>query len=265
MEASVPFVLEGKVMRPTGKTVAAAALALAQSYHSYQDMDCQAMIEQAVRNAGGSMDYRGSNHMARSVAWLGTIENAQAEGKLMPGTLLFIHEEDESGLPAQYQGDGLGDFSHVGLYVGENALTDTDKHGKRRACDVVHSSQTMGRVCGSTLKNGWTHVGWAQEIDYGAEVLPGVAPGAEIGQEETGRAEPEAEKAVSSAAVRSPDGNPVKLRKSPSRAENLYWKVADGETASIERRKGEWTLVTAICTDGVRRRAWMMSRYLETD
>ena len=153
----------------------------------------------------------------------------------------------------------------MGLYVGENALTDTDKHGKRRACDVVHSSQTMGRVCGSTLKNGWTHVGWAQEIDYGAEVLPGVALGAEIGQEETGQAEPEAEKAVSSAAVRSPDGTPVKLRKSPSRAENLYWKVADGETASIERRKGEWALVTAICTDGMRRRAWMMSRYLETD
>ena len=254
-------------MRPTGKTVAAAALALAQSYHSYQDMDCQAMIEQAVRNAGGSMDYRGSNHMARSVAWLGTLENAQAEGKLEPGALLFIHEEDESGLPAQYQGDGLGDFSHVGLYVGENALTDTDKNGKRRECDVVHSSQTMGRVCGSTLKNGWTHVGWAREIDYGAEVLSGVTLGAEIGQEETGEAEPEpkAEKAVSSAAVHSPDGNPVKLRKSPSRAENLYWKVADGETASIERRKGEWALVTAICTDGVRRRAWMMSRYLEPD
>ena len=120
------------------------------------------------------MDYRGSNHMARSVAWLGTLENAQAEGKLKPGALLFIHEEDESGLPAQYQGDGLGDFSHVGLYVGENALTDTDKHGKRRECDVVHSSQSMGRVCGSTLKNGWTHVGLAKDIDCGIEVPGGV-------------------------------------------------------------------------------------------
>lgn len=254
-------------MRPTGKTVAAAALALAQSYHSYQDMDCQALVEQAVRNAGGSMDYRGSNHMARSVAWLGTLENAQAEGKLEPGALLFIHEEDESGLPAQYQGDGLGDFSHVGLYVGESAMTDMDKHGKRRACDVVHSSQTMGRVCGSTLKNGWTHVGWAQEIDYGAEVLPGVALGAEIGQEEevTGAAEPVLGDAKSafSAVVRTPDGNPVKLRKRACKTENLYWKVQNGETVLVERQKGEWSLVTAICTDGVRRRAWMMSRYLE--
>nr|DAD76695.1 MAG TPA: protein of unknown function (DUF1287) [Siphoviridae sp. ctQJR51]DAF96527.1 MAG TPA: protein of unknown function (DUF1287) [Siphoviridae sp. ctHj524] len=106
-------------MRPTGKMAAAAAVALAQSYHSYQEMDCQALIEQAVRNVGGQMDYRGSNDMARSAAWLGTLENARAEGKLVPGALLFIHEDDESGLPAQYQGDGLGDFSHVGLYVGE--------------------------------------------------------------------------------------------------------------------------------------------------
>ena len=148
-------------MRPTGKMAAAAAVALAQSYHSYQEMDCQALIEQAVRNVGGQMDYRGSNDMARNAAWLGTLENARAEGKLVPGALLFIHEDDESGLPARYQGDGFGDFSHVGMYVGENALTDTDKNGQRRECDVVHSSQSMGRVCGSTLQNGWTHVGLA--------------------------------------------------------------------------------------------------------
>ena len=71
-------------MRPTGKMAAAAAVALAQSYHSYQEMDCQALIEQAVRNVGGQMDYRGSNDMARNAAWLGPLENARAEGKLVP-------------------------------------------------------------------------------------------------------------------------------------------------------------------------------------
>ena len=101
-------------MKPTGK--------MAQSYHSYQELDCQALIEQAVRNVGGQMDYRGSNDMARNAAWLGTIENAQAEGKLVPGALLFIHEDDESGLPARYQGDGFGDFSHVGIYAGNNRM-----------------------------------------------------------------------------------------------------------------------------------------------
>ena len=271
-------------MKPTGRAVAAAAMALAQSYHSYKDMDCQALVERAVRNAGGSMDYRGSNHMARSVAWLGTIENAQAEGKLKPGALLFIHEEDESGLPAQYQGDGLGDFSHVGLYVGENALTDTDKHGKRRKCDVVHSSQSMGRVCGSTLKNGWTHVGLAKEIDCGIEVHDGVALSQEIAQAETDGKTSEtfkasetsdisekaegltagdaAEKQPEYAVVRTPNGRPVKLRKSPSQQEDIYWLVANNARVRVERRKEDWALVQAICTDGYARRAYIMSAFL---
>ena len=70
-------------------------------------------------------------------------------------------------------------------------------------------------------------------------------------------------KSAFSAVVRTPDGNPVKLRKHACKTENLYWKVQNGETVLVERQKGEWSLVTAICTDGVRRRAWMMSRYLE--
>ena len=255
-------------MKPTGRMAAAAAAALAQSYHSYQEMDCQALVEQAVRNVGGSMDYRGSNDMARNAAWLGTLENAQAEGRLVPGALLFIHEEGESGLPARYQGDGLGDFSHVGMYVGEDALTDTDKQGKQRKCNVVHSSQSMGRVCGSTLRNGWTHVGWAKEIDYGVEAAPGVSLGAEIeGDSRTGGAEPVLGDAKSafSAVVRTPDGNPVKLRKRASQSEKLYWKVQNGETVIVERQRDDWSLVMAACTDGVRRRAWMMSRYLTAE
>ena len=83
--------------------------------------------------------------------------------------------------------------------------------------------------------------------------------------EASGAAEPVLGDAKSafSAVVRTPDGNPVKLRKRACKTENLYWKVQNGETVLVERQKGEWSLVTAICTDGVRRRAWMMSRYLE--
>ena len=258
-------------MRPTGKMAAAAAVALAQSYHSYQEMDCQALIEQAVRNVGGQMDYRGSNDMARNAAWLGTLENARAEGKLVPGALLFIHEDDESGLPARYQGDGFGDFSHVGMYVGENALTDTGKNGQRRECDVVHSSQSMGRVCGSTLQNGWTHVGWAHEIDYGEEAAPGVEPGAGIDQGEAGGAAAvgdgltagsPAAGAERYAVVASPDGGPVKLRRSASRDEPLYWLVNAGARVRVERERDGWALITAICTDGYTRRAYMMTKYL---
>ena len=154
-------------MKPTGTQVAqAAALAVGVGY-TYDEMDCQAFIEHCARQAGGRMDYLGTNDMARRAAWLGTLSQARAEGRLTPGAGLLIREETDANLPARYAGDGLGDFSHVGLYVGEGALSDTDKNGRRRACDAVHSSATMGRVAGTTLQNGWTHAMWFSEIDYG--------------------------------------------------------------------------------------------------
>lgn len=258
-------------MRPPGKSVAAAAVQAVGVGYTYDEMDCQAFVEHCVRQAGGSMDYRGSNDMARNAVWLGTLENAKAAGKLVPGAGMLIHEDTEANLPAKYRGDGLGDFSHVGLYVGENALTDTDKNGQKRSCDVVHSSSSMGRVAGSTLKNGWTHVMWFAEIDYGVDVQPGVEIGAEISQDTTvddtgdvdgltaGTPTAGAERY---ATVVSPDGNPVKLRKTASQKEPTYWKVNPGARVLVERKKDGWALVTAVCSDGYVRRAYMMSQFL---
>lgn len=252
-------------MRPTGKSVAAAAVQAVGMGYTYDEMDCQAFVEYCVKQAGGQMDYRGSNDMARNAVWLGTLENAKAAGKLVPGAGMLIHEDTEANLPAKYRGDGLGDFSHVGLYVGENALTDTDKNGQKRACDVVHSSYSMGRVAGSTLKNGWTHVMWFAEIDYGEDVQPGVDIGAGIGGgTDSGglTSGTPTESAERYATVVSPNGSPVKLRKSASQKEPVYWLVNNGARVLVERDKGEWSLITAICTDGYRRRAYMMSQFL---
>ena len=279
-------------MKPTGTQVAqAAALAVGVGY-TYDEMDCQAFIEHCARQAGGRMDYLGTNDMARRAAWLGTLSQARAEGRLTPGAGLLIREETDANLPARYAGDGLGDFSHVGLYVGEGALSDTDKNGRRRACDAVHSSATMGRVAGTTLQNGWTHAMWFSEIDYGegdgatgataptgATATPGATgtPGATAtgatatpgatGTGATGAAPPAqglTAGAVSAvyATVAPPDGNPVKLRKSASREETLYWLVGAGARVEVERTRGAWSLIRAVCTDGHTRRAWMMDRYL---
>lgn len=241
-------------MKPTANQVARAATAAAHVGYTYEEMDCQAFIEHCVRQAGGSMDYRGSNDMARGAAWLGTLSQARAQGRLVPGAGVLIREETEENLPARYAGDGLGDFSHVGLYVGEGALTDTDKNGRMRSCDVAHSSATMGRVAGSTLQGGWTHVLWFPEIDYGAS---GGAGTAATGDGLTAGASP-----VRFATVVSPDGNPVKLRKSASREETLYWLVGAGARVEVERTRDGWSLIRALCTDGRTRRAWMMDRYL---
>ena len=402
-------------MKPTANQVARAATLAAHVGYTYDELDCQAFVEHCVRQAGGRMDYLGTNDMARRAAWLGTLDEARAQGRLVPGAGLLIREATEANLPARYAGDGLGDFSHVGLYVGENALTDTDKNGRRRACDAVHSSATMGRVAGSTLQNGWTHALWFPEIDYavtagagaGADGANAGGTGAGTGTSGTGTGTNTGGTSTGNAGagtggtgtntggtnaggtntggtnaggtstgtsagtsgtgtgtgagtggtgtntggtgagtgtsgtgtgtgagtggtgtntggtgtgagtsgtgtgtntggtstgnagagtggtgtntggtnaggtgatpvpgltagavpaayatVTSPDGGPVKLRKSASRGESLYWLVGAGARVRVERTRDGWSLVTALCTDGYTRRAWMMDAYL---
>lgn len=259
-------------MKPRAVQLARAAVQAVGVGYTYDELDCQAFIEHCARQAGGAMDYLGTNDMARRAAWLGTLSQAQAEGRLVPGAGLLIREETEANLPARYASGGLGDFSHAGLYVGPDALTDTDKTGRMRSCDAVHSSATRGRVAGSTLQNGWTHVLWFPEIDYGASGGTGNAA-AGAGTTVTGATgapgitTPTPTLTAGTvptvyATVVSPDGGPVKLRRSASAEETLYWLVGAGARVEVERTEGAWSLITAICTDGHTRRAWMMDRYL---
>ena len=84
--------------KPTNMDVVQSAIDIWNEGHSYNDMDCQDFVEEAVQRAGGAMEYAGSNDMARNgIVWMGTIDNAIAEGKLVPGAGLMIHGDDESG------------------------------------------------------------------------------------------------------------------------------------------------------------------------
>ena len=162
--------------KPNAAAVAARAIAAVAEGHTYAEMDCQAFVEHCVAACGGAMAYAGSNDMARNaLCGLWPLAQAKQLGKVVAGAGLFIHAQS-GGEPAKYRADGLGDYNHVGLYVGARALSDTDKNGKTRACDVVHSSATMGRVAGSTLANGWTHVGWFKALAYGADASADAQP-----------------------------------------------------------------------------------------
>ena len=54
----------------------------------------------------------------------------------------------------------------------------------------------------------------------------------------------------------------MKLRKSASAEETLYWLVNAGARVQVERERDGWALIRAICTDGHTRRAYMMSHFL---
>ena len=128
--------------------------------------DCQAFMELIAKEAGAPMSYAGSNDMFRhACTWTGTLGEAKLYGKLKKGTAVFIHDNGEP--PKRYQSDGLGNFSHVGMYVGDKGYYDPDK---KQWCDVIHSSKSRGKACGSTLKNGWTHAGVLKIMNEGGDV-----------------------------------------------------------------------------------------------
>lgn len=57
--------------------------------------------------------------------WKGTISDLEAEyGSIPPGTLLLhkIGEDDNPPIPNQYRGDGIGNFAHIGIYIGNNQV-----------------------------------------------------------------------------------------------------------------------------------------------
>lgn len=148
--------------KPYASTVVKTAISLlplnipyALGGESRSRLDCQGLIEICVRENGGSMSYSGSNDMFRNACdWTGTLAEARAQGKLVPGALLFLVSQT-GDYPEQYHADGLGNASHVGLYCGDPAA------------EVVHASSGAGKTVATTLKETkWTHVGLAKAIQY---------------------------------------------------------------------------------------------------
>lgn len=211
-------------MKPTGKQVAALARseALAGTIR-YEEMDCQSFVEHVVNACGGSMDYRGSNDMFRNACtWTGTVSQALRAGKLVPGALLFIREED--GAPAAYD-DGLGNFSHVGVYCGYED------------CETADSGKSRGGVgIRAMTDHVWTHAGLAKAIEYG-----------QSGQEET---------KAQIATVCAASGSTVNLRRSASETAVVYEYVPVGSAVEVLETGENWCRVRHEKT------GWMQTRFL---
>ena len=94
-------------------------------------------------------------------------------GSIPPGTLLF-HQISEAGPPAippQYEGDGIGNFAHVGIYIGNNEVMQS---GGRDASpgEGVHRS--------AYDSNAWNYaafVVWVDPTEEDPEPGPDPGPG----------------------------------------------------------------------------------------
>ena len=191
--------------------------------------DCQAFMELIAKKCGASMTYTGSNDMFRhACTWVGTIADARKQGKLQRGCALFILEHDGNE-PAQYRADGIGNASHVGMYIGEKAFYDDEK---KRWCNVAHSSSSRGKVCGSTLQNAWTHVGLWKCADFSIQNNGGDT----MGSTNTG-----------TAIVQASSGDSVNFRQGASKTTKLCSrnpKIMVGDSVDVLSSQGEWSQVT---------------------
>lgn len=147
-------------MKPNGAEFAAAAVKIANRGYSYEEMDCQAFVEAALRDVGVRKNWRGSNHMWRTaLSWKGTVEECEAQFGCVPvGAWLFTIKQD-GGEKARGYNDNDGNASHVGVYTAQGRGS--------------HHSTTGGtQEAAFPDPKRWTHVGLCSLLDYSTEETP---------------------------------------------------------------------------------------------
>ena len=120
----------------TGKQYADQAKNKKYDSLTYDQVDCQAFCELVlkdigVRNSKGvPYNWKGSNDMARNaVSWIGTLDECrQRFGDIPLGSWAFIWENKTGKEKERGYHDGRGNYSHVGIYVGNNIVRDSTRY-----------------------------------------------------------------------------------------------------------------------------------------
>ena len=111
-------------------------------------VDCSGAFVYAFKLYGQSI-YHGSNTIYRQYL---TYRGKIGQIELVPGMAVFKWRED--GEPDKYIADGLDDFYHIGLYVGNDR--------------ILEARGTKAGFVEGPLK-GWTHAGRLKGVDYSGQ------------------------------------------------------------------------------------------------
>ena len=87
---------------------------------SYEEMDCQELVERMMAAVGYRRNLGGSNSWFRECkknGWTGTPEECLREfGSVPKGALLFIREDVSASTPGKFRDDGIGDSERALQY-----------------------------------------------------------------------------------------------------------------------------------------------------
>lgn len=120
----------------SGTEFAECALNPKWDKYSYDQLDCQAFVEEVLKDigvrksSGKAYNWKGSNSMYRNYyAWRGSIDECKQRFGCIPvGAFVYIWKpsgEEEVGYS-----DGLGNCTHVGIYCGNDVVRDSTRSTK---------------------------------------------------------------------------------------------------------------------------------------
>ena len=120
----------------TGAEYAAQAKSSSYDKLKYSQVDCQAfcelvLLDIGVRKPDGrAYNWKGSNDMARNaVSWIGTKEECIKQFGAIPlGSWAFIWENKTGNEKARGYTDGKGNYSHIGIYIGNDIVRDSTRY-----------------------------------------------------------------------------------------------------------------------------------------
>ena len=144
----------------TGIQFAECALLPKWDKYTYEQLDCQAFVEAVLKDIGvrksngTAFDWKGSNSMYRNYySWHGTIEDCIKKYGYIP-VGAFVYMWKSTGQPDTYT-DQLGNFSHVGIYCGNDIVRDSTR-----------STKTNRNGVGTRSLTGFKYVSLFAYLDY---------------------------------------------------------------------------------------------------
>ena len=171
-------------------------------------VDCSGAFTYWYKQAGGYM-YHGSNTMWRKYS---TEKGKIGSINLVPGMAVYKWRDDGKE-PSQYQDDGIGNFYHVGLYIGNNKVVEA----KGTKSGVVYSDVST-----------WTHASRQKGTDYDLS---------EVG---SGNSNPTSTFPIEGFVKTS--GGVLRVRKSPVDGEVLG-KLSNGAALTLIGETNGWYMI----------------------